>query len=190
MLSSAAEPFEDFGSSPPNETITRALQGFEECANVAVEDHMEYNRGPRSPGLRLGLGGRSPGPNVDESVLPPTPDESKARPGIKRTKSLMQKIKSMVRKGDESNPPAAASGQHRSVSMSDADMRRPSAVQTQSWRNAPVLEEETGYSDDALNGTDFNGHRAMLSLDSAMVGRDPHAGPLLSMERDPAASGQ
>lgn len=69
--------------------------------------------------------------------------------GVKRTKSLMQKIKSMVRRESESDmppTPAVAAGS-RSQSMSAADgytrdPRRPSIGGRGGWRDAQVMEEE------------------------------------------------
>ncbi|KAL7423996.1 hypothetical protein Q5752_001581 [Cryptotrichosporon argae] len=86
------EPFEDFGASPSEE-------------NIDLEDDLVndlYAKPSRSPGLRLGLGPRTP-PVPEEGVGSPGSEDGPrgapsafARPGgVKRTKSLMQKIKSM-----------------------------------------------------------------------------------------------
>jgi hypothetical protein len=101
-------------------------------------------------GARGGFFGRSAkSPGLDDIISPVPGDQAYgARPtrpggGVKRTKSLMQKIKSMVRRESEGMPavPALANSHPRSQSMSAApDPRRPSLGGT--WRDAPVLEEE------------------------------------------------
>lgn len=155
------------------------------CADLAVQDHFDYTRGPRSPGLRLGLGGKPTTP--DEAVLPPTPDEGRLqRPGggVKRTKSLMQKLKSMVRQKSEEPK------HERSVSMSAVDARRPMPPVSPGWLDAPVLEEAEeevmvpGASAETAPAAARNGHRATGSLDAAMMG-GPSVGFPLGAEPPP-----
>lgn len=175
-----AEPFEDFGSSPRDETIDCAYYIYP--ALTAVDEHMDYNRGMRSPGLRLGGLGKSPaGPGPDDTILAPA-DSPLARPGggVKRTKSLMQKIKSMVRQKPEENPMPESHGR-RTMSMSEPNSGRarpgmPSPGLTSPWGNAPVLEEEREWHEET-NGAAY-GHRHAPSLDTGMAVRG-HAPPML-----------
>lgn len=115
----------------------------------------EFERGGlRSPGFGFGGGPRSP-PLPEDTVLGDDVFNSRASfsrnntGGVKRTKSLMQKIKSMVRRESEDGAvpaPMSDGVGYRSQSMSDAnpDLRRPSHAH---WRDAPVVEEEEGEDD-------------------------------------------
>jgi hypothetical protein len=76
----------------------------------------------------------------------------------------MQKIKSMVRQkndDDHVNPPSSTAHQ-RSVSMSAADVRRPSAAAiSPGWRDVRVMEEDEEDEDAGVHAmADNNGHRA------------------------------
>ncbi len=119
-LTFAAEPFEDFGGSPqevvvPDRgSINTSPQSSSHLATVSEDLHSpESTSAPlpgakpmRSPGLRLGLGPRT-SPIKDEGTtspisesMPPISRSAHAQPypgGVKRTKSLMQKFRAMVR---------------------------------------------------------------------------------------------
>ena len=180
----AAEPFEDFGGSPG------------EDGEINREPHPQYDARPladpcpvtddayptdaaapprvRSPGLRLGLGPRTP-PIKDE--LSPVSEKggfgnmqtSGSAPGfggaggVKRTKSLMQKIKGMVRTRSGS---VEASGPHGSVrpglsagslganqrshSMGSGFGVRPQV--SPGWNGPDVVEEEEMVDEDEYRG--------------------------------------
>lgn len=97
----------------------------------------------------------------DDMVVSPGPDDQTfggrasfsrggGGGGVKRTKSLMQKIKSMVRRESEGDmppmPTVAAGSRSQSMSAADGgygytrDPRRPSVGGA--WRDAQVMEEE------------------------------------------------
>ncbi|KAL1406825.1 hypothetical protein Q8F55_006234 [Vanrija albida] len=141
------EPYEDFGWSPREDAIDLS------------DPSPENGNPPRSPGFK-NVFGAGPGrtPPVAEEVFSPTDEGfaanrdrgSFSRPGVKRTKSLMQKIKSMVRKPDESLPPVPAWGE-RSKSMSAASptagILRPSGYGSGAGyglESTAVEEEENG----------------------------------------------
>ncbi|RSH80338.1 uncharacterized protein EHS24_008914 [Apiotrichum porosum] len=165
------EPFEDFGFSPREDTVDLADSNDYPVGSVNNNNsNNNNNRAARSPGLRLGSLGapRSP-PLPEDTAVSPTGDQPiggfgsggvGGRPGggVKRTKSLMQKIKSMVRqKSDENVPPVPPALGPRSQSMSAASdtLGRHPPV-SPGWRNAPVLEEEEGGSDGGYgNYNDF-----------------------------------
>ncbi|WVQ78361.1 hypothetical protein IAT38_000446 [Cryptococcus sp. DSM 104549] len=103
------EPFEDFGGSPNDGTLDIS-------EDIYSPESTSAPLPARSPGLRLGLGPRSP--PIKEDSTSPTSDSAPplARGsgvvtatnvppgGIKRTKSLMQKIKTMVRQKPGQEP--------------------------------------------------------------------------------------
>lgn len=122
----------------------------------------ENGNPPRSPGFKNVFGaGAGRAPPLSDEILSPTDEGfanrdrgSFSRPGVKRTKSLMQKIKSMVRqRPDESMPPVPAWGE-RSKSMSAASptagILRPSgygaggAAGYGYGLESAVMEEENG----------------------------------------------
>ena len=118
-LTSAAEPFEDFGgpatddanadrvsvnTSPQSNSHLASVS--EEIASSEANNALPSSRPMRSPNLRLGVGPRTP-PIIGEGTYSPTseniPQNSRsgnvpANPGgVQRTKSLMKKIRIMVR---------------------------------------------------------------------------------------------
>lgn len=139
------------------------------------------NKPLRSPGLRLGLGPRTP-PIIPEGSFSPdgenppptsrsaglasaTAHDGNGGSGVKRTKSLMQKIKSMVRPRSSSvesyqnaivRPGLSAS--QRSLSMSAGlNNRRPSG-NSGGWPEETMVEEDEleevqGYDDDPLSNS-------------------------------------
>lgn len=117
-------------------------------ANIPVSETPEEIYAPaRSPGVRLGHGPRTP--PIKEESTSPLGENPPARAGgnVKRTKSLMQKFKTMVRtrSGSVEHVHAAsvvAGGQNRSHSMNaGAGIPRP-ILSPGGGIEARVLEEE------------------------------------------------
>ncbi|WWC89899.1 uncharacterized protein L201_004828 [Kwoniella dendrophila CBS 6074] len=89
------EPFEDFGGSPVDGTVDLATDNYSPEAFSAPLP----GKSARSPGIRFGAAANSP--PVKEEAYSPTGENPPAITraagpgGVKRTKSLMQKIKTM-----------------------------------------------------------------------------------------------
>nr|XP_019013699.1 uncharacterized protein I206_01770 [Kwoniella pini CBS 10737]OCF52480.1 hypothetical protein I206_01770 [Kwoniella pini CBS 10737] len=146
------EPFEDFGRSPNDGTIdfSAPLPG----------------KSARSPGLRFGMGATSP-PILDQGTsptgeYPPAITRGAGPGGVKRTKSLMQKIKTMVRHRSESmesdsNPPfrygyGGGEGQ-RSMSASSGQVHKGKVpLPSPGWEDRPALVEEEELEDEIIPG--------------------------------------
>ncbi|WRT67268.1 uncharacterized protein IL334_004235 [Kwoniella shivajii] len=90
------EPYEDFGGSPNDGTVDLADDFYSpESISAPLP-----GKPARSPGLRFGLGPASPpirdeGSTSPTGEFPPVANRSAGPGGVKRTKSLMQKIKTM-----------------------------------------------------------------------------------------------
>ncbi|ORY27199.1 hypothetical protein BCR39DRAFT_560142 [Naematelia encephala] len=120
------EPFEDFGGSPLGDEMDLTDDMYSPESQTAQLP----GRPMRSPGLRMGLGARTP--SIKEESSSPTGDfppqttysRGVAQPlpggGVKRTKSLMQKFKTMVRtrSGSVESQPAVPSVYGRSADRS------------------------------------------------------------------------
>lgn len=125
----------------------------------------------RSPGIRFGEGGSTP-PIFEDAASPPG-DYGQNFPsrtggggntgGVKRTKSLMQKIKTMVRtrsgsvEGASSHMPHVTSGHYRpglsagqrSQSMTaNLGYTRPAPATSPGWMNRELTEEENMVDED------------------------------------------
>jgi len=178
----SAEPFEDFGSSPGEGGhmdcecivlsyfrryhLTTVIDDMYSPENGTIPLPSSGGRPARSPGVRM------PGatPPILEDVVSPYSDNMSAigtrapvQPGVKRTKSLMQKFKTMVRtrsgsvegqpdvpqvqggygQGQGNRRPGLAAGQ-RSKSMSTmAGVLQPQASPVSpGWADRDVVEED------------------------------------------------
>ncbi|RXK38630.1 hypothetical protein M231_04136 [Tremella mesenterica] len=142
------EPFEDFGQSPGE------MQEFDFSAGpaVPVDEYAVEPKPLRSPGLRNAPAPRSPGMREDmpspSSEMPPgayrTNSNTAGGPptgGVKRTKSLMQKLKTMVRQRASSIEDSAnfrpQLPNHRP--LMHPGMRAPSSP---GWAEDDAVEEE------------------------------------------------
>lgn len=120
--------------------------------------------GPESPSFRSFGGPRSPAVVPEGGVAQEDMFNNRSSfprqnsGGVKRTKSLMQKIKSMVRRESEDGTVPPLPTGHRSQSMSAADSHpqahhRRNPSQGNIWRDEPVVEED---EDDAAGRIDFS----------------------------------
>ncbi|KAK4686390.1 hypothetical protein P7C73_g3737, partial [Tremellales sp. Uapishka_1] len=144
------EPFEDFGASPS--------EGVIDSTSAPLP-----GKPMRSPGLRLGLGPRTPPIYPDG---PTSPDGESAPPvsrsgnfnggGVKRTKSLMQKIKSMVRQRSGSVESAPVVPVVRPVEGRRSHSISTGLGQTHSptWLDRDVMEEELVEGEDQYQDAD------------------------------------
>ena len=168
-LTTAAEPFEDFGGSPGDGgsvdrvSVNTSPQSNSYLASVSEEvvppeannAALVSARPMRSPGLRLGVGPRTPPIRDEGANSPPSEISQNSRSsnipantgGVQRTKSLMKKIRIMVRQRSGSVEsgqlpkvrPSLGVGQ-RSQSMT-VGLTRPAT--SPGWaENEYVVEEE------------------------------------------------
>ncbi|WWC60957.1 uncharacterized protein I303_103534 [Kwoniella dejecticola CBS 10117] len=152
------EPFEDFGGSP-NDGTTELGSDYYSPESVSAP---LPGKPARSPGLRFGMGAVSP-PIKDEGTsptgeFPPAITRGAGPGGVKRTKSLMQKIKTMVRHRSESMesdsvPPfrqgyGNGEGQ-RSMSVNSGTGHRGKVpLPSPGWEDRPAVVEEEELEDD------------------------------------------
>lgn len=184
------EPFEDYGGTPNDGPIDVTDDDY---FPESVSAPLPIGRSIRSPGFRLGSDPRTP--SIKEDSMSPTLESpppfravvtaTNVPPGgIKRTKSLMQKIKTMVRHKPESEHTLSSGsngrlgiGGGRSMSMSTGlsgiaaaekgqqttpNVRRLSSISTSarspSLTGSPVLEETESELEDAQSS--HGGHGA------------------------------